>query len=61
MASQWFVKVSGAFKEVNEAFVKVSGNWKEIQEYQMDISSVANNNIKKLVKCIVNNLNSLDS
>ena len=28
MASQWFVKVSGAFKEVNEAFVKVSGSWK---------------------------------
>ena len=39
----------------------INSNWKEIQEYQMDISSVANNNIKKLVKCIVNNLNSLDS
>ena len=39
----------------------INSDWKEIQEYQMDISSVANNNIKKLVKCIVNNLNSLDS
>lgn len=38
MASQWFVKVSGAFKEVNEAFVKVSGNWKEIQEGYIKVS-----------------------
>ena len=38
MASQWFVKVSGAFKEVNEAFVKVSGSWKEIQEGYIKVS-----------------------
>ena len=38
MASQWFIKVSGAFKEVNEAFVKVSGNWKEIQEGYIKVS-----------------------
>ena len=38
MASQWFVKVSGAFKEVNEAFVKVSGSWKEVQEGYIKVS-----------------------
>ena len=32
MASEWYLKVSGAWKQVNEAFVKVSGSWKEIQE-----------------------------
>tara|TARA_R100001510_G_scaffold4295_1_gene3404 strand:+ start:1101 stop:2024 length:924 start_codon:yes stop_codon:yes gene_type:complete len=38
MASEWYVKVSGAFKEVNEAFIKVSGSWKEIQEGYIKVS-----------------------
>ena len=32
MASEWYLKVSGAWKQVNEAFYKSSGSWKEIQE-----------------------------
>ena len=32
MASEWYLKVSGAWKQVNEAFYKQSGSWKEIQE-----------------------------
>ncbi len=38
MASEWYIKVSGAYKEVNEAFVKVSGAWKEIQEGYIKVS-----------------------
>jgi hypothetical protein len=32
MASEWYLKASGAWKQVNEAFYKQSGSWKEIQE-----------------------------
>tara|TARA_B100000035_G_scaffold206732_1_gene176801 strand:- start:196 stop:1119 length:924 start_codon:yes stop_codon:yes gene_type:complete len=32
MASEWYLKVSGAWKQVNEAFFKTGGAWKEIQE-----------------------------
>ena len=32
MASEWYLKASGAWKQVNEAFYKSSGSWKEIQE-----------------------------
>jgi len=32
MASEWYVKVSSAWKQVNEAFYKSSGAWKEVQE-----------------------------
>ena len=32
MASEWYVKVSSAWKQVNEAFYKTGGAWKEIQE-----------------------------
>jgi len=43
MASEWYIKVSGAYKEVNEAFVKVSGAWKEIQEGYIKESGVWKN------------------
>jgi hypothetical protein len=32
MASEWYLKASSAWKQVNEAFYKQSGSWKEIQE-----------------------------
>jgi len=32
MASEWYIKVSSAWKQVNEAFYKSSGAWKEVQE-----------------------------
>jgi hypothetical protein len=38
MASEWYLKVSGAWKQVNEAFYKQSGSWKEIQEAWIKVS-----------------------
>jgi len=38
MASEWYYKVSGAWKTVNQAFFKSSGAWKEIQEGYIKVS-----------------------
>lgn len=38
MASEWYYKVSGAWKTVNQAFFKSSGSWKEIQEGYIKVS-----------------------
>lgn len=38
MANDWYLKVSGAWKQVNEAYIKQSGAWKEIQEAYIKVS-----------------------
>ena len=40
MASEWYVKVSSAWKQVNEAFYKTGGAWKEIQEGWIKVGGV---------------------
>ena len=54
MASEWYLKVSGAWKQVNEAFYKSSGSWKEISR-SMDQGrwSRGNNSIQPLSQLLL--------
>ena len=41
--ADWYYKVSGAWKQVNQAFFKSSSAWKEIQEGYIKVGGVWKN------------------